>query len=259
MKRNLLLLVAIMFVLSSTLSAQTVIRPFNGTNLDGWRFAHPNRGNHWEVGRLQADTTTFTVLPALTGGPGGQFGGGQGAAGGQQRFGMMQNAMINNVGPNWRDQNRGRDIYTEQRFGDITVRLEFNILRGGNSGVYLMGEYEFQIADSFAMQPGRELGPGNMGGIWATSAPLRNAAGVPGTWQTVEIEFVAPRFNDAGEKISNARVVRAVLNGVLVQENVEIRGPTGGGLTGREAATGPLMLQGDHGPVAFRNIEIIVP
>jgi hypothetical protein len=266
--RGLLLLVALMFVLSSTLSAQTVVRPFNGTNLDGWNFAHPNRVNNWEVGRLQADATTFTVLPALTGGPGGggggQFGGGQGqaprpVAAGQMRGGGMQNAMINNVGPNWRAEYRGRDIYTEQRFGDKTVRLEILVLRGGNSGVYLMGEYEFQIADSFAMRLDRTPGPGDMGGIWATAPPLRNAAAPPGTWQTVEIEFVAPRFNEAGEKTSNARIVRAVLNGVLVQENVEIEGPTGGGVTNREAATGPLMIQGDHGPVAVRNIEIIIP
>ena len=258
MKRNLVLVTAMMVVLSCTLSAQTVIRPFNGTNLDGWNFAHPNRVNNWEVGRLIADATTFTVTPVPPGPPGsGQQAPRPGAT--SQMRGGMQPAMINNVGPNWQAENRGRDIYTEQRFGDKTVRLEILVLRRGNSGVYLMGEYEFQIADNFAMPLNWAPSPGAMGGIWATAAPLRNASAPPGTWQTVEIEFVAPRFNDAGEKISNARIVRGVLNGVLVQENVEVQGPTGGGVTNRESATGPLMIQGDHGPVAVRNIEIIVP
>jgi hypothetical protein len=171
--------------------------------------------------------------------------------------------MINAVGPDWRNATprRGVDIYTQERFGDVTVRLEFLILRRGNSGVYMMGEYELQIADSFALATTdeRPLRPGDMGGIWATSAPMRNAAGAPGTWQSLEIEFVAPRFDAEGNKTANAIFKRVVLNGILIQENVEVQGPTGGGLRNREAATGPIMFQGDHGPVAFRNIEVIVP
>jgi hypothetical protein len=154
---------------------------------------------------------------------------------------------------------RGVDIYTTEKFGDCTVKVEFLILRGGNSGVYLMGEYEVQISDIFGRPATRQLGQGDMGAIYSAAAPTRNAASMPGTWQSFEIEFVAPRFDAAGNKTSNALFKRVVLNGILVQENVEVQGSTGGGLTGREHATGPLMFQGDHGPVAFRNVEIILP
>ena len=248
MRRNLLLPVAVMFVLSSALSAQTVIRPFNGTNLDGWRINQlQNRESHWQVGRLVANATTFEIAPVPAGGQRQNFVPNTPA----QPRGGMQPAMINMAG-------RGVCIYTEQRFADLTVKLEFNIPSGSNSGVYLMGEYEVQIFDSFARPLDYTLNTGSMGGIYNVAAPLRNASGVPGTWQTMEIEFVAPRFDAEGNKTSNAIAKRVVLNGVLIHENVEIPGPTGGGLTDREAPTGPLRFQGTHGRVAFRNIEIIV-
>ena len=256
MKRTLLFLTAIVFAVSSVAQAAepTVVRPFNGTNLDGWKFKTGDRENSWTVGRLRADATTFELLP-MPAGPGPQAR----PAGNQigQRF--QQAAFVNMVGSDWRTAGRGVDIYTDATFGDCTIKLEFLITRGSNSGVYLMGEYEVQISDSFAKAPDAPLRQGDMGAIYSAAAPSRNAAGVPGTWQTYEIEFVAPRFDAAGNKTANALFKRVVLNGVLIQENVEVGGPTGGGLTMREAATGPLMLQGDHGPVAFRNIEIIIP
>ena len=158
-----------------------------------------------------------------------------------------------------KDPRKGVNIYTEEKFGDCTVKLEFLIPRGSNSGVYLMGEYEVQINDCFARPSGYQLGQGNMGGIWATSPPKVNASGQPGMWQTYEIEFVAPKFDANGNKTANALFKKVTLNGYVVQENVEAPAPTGGGITGVEAPTGPLMFQGDHGPVAIRNIEIIVP
>ena len=255
MRRNFLLLTVMIFALSPMLSAQTptVKSLFNGTNLDGWNFKAGNRQNDWTVGRLASSTveeaaTTMEALPLRGGGAGaGMMGAG------------ARGVMINAVGPDWRDAGRGVDIYTQERFGDVTVKLEFLILRRGNSGVYMMGEYELQIADSFGRTGNRPIGPGDMGGIWATAAPRVNAAGAPGTWQSLEIEFAAPRFDAAGNKTANAVFKRVVLNGILVQENVEVQGSTGGGLTGREHATGPIMFQGDHGPVAFRNIEVIIP
>jgi len=263
MKRNFLLLAVMMFALSPVLSAQepTVRSLFNGTNLDGWNFKAGDRVNTWTVGRLASNTveeaaTTMEPLP-LRGGPGaGTRGGGAGAPAGAGLG--ASGVMINATGNDWRDARRGVDIYTTERFGDVTVRLEFLVLRRGNSGVYMMGEYELQIADSFG-RPSDRMGPGDMGGIWATAAPRVNAAGAPGTWQSLEIEFVAPRFDAEGNKTANAIFKRVVLNGILIQENVEVQGSTGGGLTGREHATGPIMFQGDHGPVAFRNIEVIVP
>ena len=252
MKRNLLLLTVMMFALSSVLSAQTTKTPFNGTNFDGWKFKQSSWENCWKIGRVDATATTLDIVelefrretPAQP----------------QRIQGARFPAFANVVGTQWNQPPRkGVDIYTEEKFGDCTIKLEFLITRGSNSGVYLMGEYEVQISDSFAKAPNAALGQGDMGAIYSAAAPSRNAAGVPGTWQTFEIEFVAPKFDAEGNKTANAVFKRVVLNGVLVQENVEVKGPTGGGLTMKEAATGPLMLQGDHGPVAFRNIEIIVP
>ena len=245
----------------SSAQGQTTKTLFNGTNFDGWQFKAGNRQNVWTVGRLSLNAalphaaTTMEALPAREGAPPAAREGAPSAF--RSAFG---NVMINNVGADWRNATppKGVDIYTTEKFGDCTVKVEFLVLKGGNSGVYLMGEYEVQIADTFA-KPSDRLGQGDVGAIYSAAAPSRNAAGVPGTWQSFEIEFVAPKFDAAGNKTANGIFKRIVLNGVLVQENVEVQGPTGGGLTMKEAATGPLMFQGDHGPVAFRNVEITVP
>jgi hypothetical protein len=238
MKRSLLLLVALIFVLSSVPAlAQTVKKPFNGTDLSGWK-TNGGQENVWKAGGLKADAKTFELAPLKEG---------------------EVPCLSNFVDVSWNKQPRkGVDIYTEQKFGDCTIKLEFLIPKGSNSGVYLMGEYEVQVADSFG-RPDDKLGQGDMGAIYSAAAPSLNACGEPGTWQTYEIEFVAPKFDADGKKTANALFKKVVLNGKVVQENVEAKGPTGGGVRMKEAATGPLMLQGNHGPVAFRNIEIIVP
>ncbi len=147
------------------------------------------------------------------------------------------------------------DIYTVLKFGDCTIDLEFMIPKGSNSGVYVMSEYEIQILDSFGK---KEPGTGDLGAIYGVSAPKTNAAKAPGQWQTMSIDFKAPRFED-GKKTADALFVKITLNGQTIQENVELKGPTPGGLTGKESPEGPLMFQGDHGPVAFRNIKITLP
>src|SRR5262249_23005472 len=146
----------------------------------------------------------------------------------------------------------GVDLYTEEKFGDCVVELEVMIPQGSNSGVYLMGEYEVQVLDSYGKKP---LTSGDMGGIYGTAAPLLNAAKKPGEWQKFVLEFRAPRFK-GGKKVANATFVKVLLNGKLLHEDVEVKKPTPGGLTGKEGPTGPLLLQGDHGPVAFRNILV---
>jgi hypothetical protein len=98
----------------------------------------------------------------------------------------------------------------------------------------------------------RWIGEQGVGG----SAPLVNAARRPGEWQSYQVWFRAPRFDAAGKKIEPARFVRVLFNGLLVQKEVEIEGPTRAHLEVPEAAQNPLMLQGDHGPVAFRNIHV---
>jgi hypothetical protein len=165
--------------------------------------------------------------------------------------------LVNNVPGKW-DNLRSRpcvDIYTKENFGDCTVKIEIFLTKGSNSGIYLHGEYEVQVADSFG-KPDNKLGQGDMGAIYSAAAPKTNATTESGTWQKYEIEFVAPKFDANGKKTKNALFKKVTLNGKVVQENVEVKAPTGGGIKMKEAATGPLMLQGNHGPVAFRNIEI---
>jgi hypothetical protein len=271
MKRNLLLLIVLVFVLGSVPAvAQTVKRPFNGTDLTGWKF-NGGQENCWKVGLVRPIATTATTLEIATPGQGqGQRQGGQGQGprqgqgqGPRQGQGQAQGprtCMVNTTPGNWTQEPRkGVDVYTEEKFGDCTVKVDVLIPRNSNSGVYLMGEYEVQVNDSFAKPSGYQLTQGDMGAIYSSAAPKINATGQPGTWQTYEIEFVAPKFDAAGKKTANAVFKKITLNGYVVQENVEVQGPTGGGITGVEAATGPLMFQGNHGPVAFRNIQIIVP
>jgi len=152
------------------------------------------------------------------------------------------------------------DLLTDERFGDSELYLEFIIPRGSNSGVYLHGLYEVQIFDSYGY-----AGPlmvGDCGGIYALpdgsggSPPLLNAARPAGEWQSLHIWFRAPRFDAAGKKTANARMLRVLLNDTLVQREFELTGPTGSHTGGAEAPVNPIMLQGDHGPVAFRNIFI---
>ena len=161
---------------------------------------------------------------------------------------------------------RARDLVTRQKFTDVEVHVEFCIAKGSNSGVKLMGLYEIQILDSHGK---KKLSGDSCGGIYPRAedrpryrhidegvAPLTNAALPAGKWQTLAITFQAPRFK-AGKKVANARFVKVVLNGQLVQDNVEVKYPTGAAWRLRkEIPQGPLLLQGDHGPVAFRNVRL---
>ncbi|HEX2534865.1 MAG TPA: family 16 glycoside hydrolase [Chitinophagaceae bacterium] len=163
--------------------------------------------------------------------------------------------------------NHGQDLLTVLQHGDADIELEYMMAKGSNSGIYLQGRYELQLMDGWG-QAGQPK-PGDNGGIyqrWDESrgkgnegfegtAPRQNVSKAPGTWQKLRISFQAPRFNAAGQKTENARILRVDLNGVTIHENVELTGPTRGSL-GAEVAEGPLRIQGDHGAVAFRNINI---
>ena len=155
----------------------------------------------------------------------------------------------------YRAAGHGTDVYTEKSWGDCQVHAEFMIPDGSNSGVYLMGQYEVQIISTFG-KPDDKLGPGDCGGVYHTHAPLTNALKPYGQWNTYDITFRAPRFDAAGKKIENARFIEVLFNGKKIHENVEPKGPTGGQLPGGEKPTGPLLLQGDHGICAFRNLRI---
>lgn len=161
---------------------------------------------------------------------------------------------------------KGKTVHllTAAEYGDARVELEFMVPQGSNSGVYLMGRYEIQILDSWGKT---ELKYSDCGGIYqrhdeATNsgfeghAPRVNASKEPGTWQRLEIDFRAPRFDADGKKVDDARFVKVTLNGVTIHEDVPVTGPTRSGAYKDEQPLGPLMFQGNHGPVAFRNVVI---
>jgi Domain of Unknown Function (DUF1080) len=158
---------------------------------------------------------------------------------------------------------RTTQLVTDDKFGDVELYLEFMLAKGSNSGVYLQSLYEVQIFDSWdSTEPMSTSDCGAIYHRWIDnqgvggSAPSRNACRRPGEWQSYYIWFRAPRFDASGRKTENARFIRVVQNGLSIQKNVEVDGPTRAAANIPETATNPLMLQGDHGPVAFRNIYI---
>lgn len=197
---------------------------FNGKDLTGWKTKGDPQRSHWTVGTASLDLDDKSKLRANPNG----------------------NELIN-AGAH------GLDLYSDAKFGDAVIELEVMVPRRSNSGIYVMGEYEIQVLDSYGRT---ELGMGDMGAIYGAAVPDRNAAKAPGQWQKFLIEYRAPRFDDAGNKTEHARIIRIVLNGQVIHENVELRKATPGGVSGKEAPTGPLMFQGNHGEVAFRNITI---
>jgi hypothetical protein len=166
---------------------------------------------------------------------------------------------------------RVNNLVSDFKHGDVELYVEFMLSRGSNSGVYLQGRYEVQVFDSYgSWAPMKTSDGGAIYHRWIDekgvggSAPKINASRRPGEWQSYHIWFRAPRFDANGKKIQNAKFIRVLFNGDLVQENVEVEGPTRAHMPIAEGPSNPLMLQGDHGPVAFRNIywrplrEIIV-
>jgi len=159
-----------------------------------------------------------------------------------------------------------RNLVSKQKFGDLEAHIEFLIPKRSNSGVKLEGLYEIQILDSHGVAKPKAT---DCGGIYPRAElkptyhyldegvpPRVNAARPAGEWQTLDVVFQAPRFDTAGNKIANARFVKVVLNGQVIHENVEVKTPTGNAWHDREVATGPLLLQADHGPVAFRKVRV---
>lgn len=162
---------------------------------------------------------------------------------------------------------------TTMQFGDVDLELDYLLPAKSNSGIYLQGRYEIQLFDSWDVRSPRTADNGSIYERWDDKRPdgqqgydghpaRQNASRAPGLWQHLKISFQAPRFSTSAaggvpQKTQNARMVRVELNGVVIHEDVELTGPTRGSLFSDEKPTGPLMLQGDHGAVAFRNIRYI--
>ncbi len=207
----------------------------DGQSLKGWQAQGPSKPHEWHTAkavRLDAnDSRYFEAEPGK---------------------GIFVN------GKTGRTQN----LVSLEKFGDVEVHVEFNLSHKSNSGVFLMGLYEVQVQDDygredivFSMSGGfyaRKINDQWIGG----TPPRMNACKPPGAWQAFDIKFRAPRFDSSGKKIENARFLEVRYNGHLIHENVEMEGPNSAHMPIPEAAKGPLMLQGDHGPVAYRNVRI---
>lgn len=238
MKKNILLIAG--FFVSWGLLAQAQ-EPKSGYTV--WPLADlsafkPTGKANWQIaGNVSADLSQNEVLTGQTG------------------TGVLLNLP---------DKDNRANLLSAQEFGDVEVEFEFMMATHSNSGFYLMGRYEVQLLDSWGVKNPRY---GDCGGIYRRRrlpdgyeyeghAPRFNACKAPGLWQKMFISFQAPRFDATGKKIQNGKFLKVILNGATIQENVEVTGPTGGPISEQESATGPFMIQGDHGAVAFRNFSV---
>ena len=138
-----------------------------------------------------------------------------------------------------RSPKSGSNLVSDATFNDFKLHIEFRYPKGSNSGVYLRGRYEVQIADTRGMEPLSDY----LGGVYGFIAPREMVAKSPGEWQSFDITLIG-------------RYVTVVANGKLIINDQEIPGITGGALDSKEGEPGPLQIQGDHGPVELRNIVI---
>ncbi|MBI2433848.1 MAG: DUF1080 domain-containing protein [Candidatus Hydrogenedentes bacterium] len=238
MRTSLLCLVVLLLEVVRAVAEATAVPSAVSVDLATWREPH---GEWLEAGEATSDPANAKALFATPG------------------DGVLLNGKTG----------RTSDLLSVAEFGDVELHLEFMVPQGSNSGVYFQGRYEIQILDSWGV---KELHHGDCGGIYQRwkldpgisdaergfegKAPRANASKQPGEWQSFDIIFRAPRFDTAGKKTENARFVKVVHNGVIIHENEDVTGPTRAARFEDEQPMGPLMLQGDHGPVAFRNIRI---
>lgn len=212
--------------------AGTMVELFNGNDLSGWK----------------QPTGTWGAVGGVTVDPGNP----KGFVATEGHGVLLNSAAAKTV-----------DAMTVGEFGDAQIHVEFCVPKGSNSGVYVQGRYEVQILDSYgkAVEDAHDCAAiyerwdaaTNKG--FEGTAPRVNAAKPPGEWQSFDITFLAPKFDQDGKKTANAKFVKVLHNGQIVHENVEVTGPTRGGGT-EEKSTGSIRLQGDHGPVAFRNLTL---
>ena len=158
--------------------------------------------------------------------------GGWKAQGGAQNQWVVSNGVL-------RSPHSGANIETTQTFKDFKLHIEFRYPKESNSGVYLRGRHEVQIQDDYGLPPLDD----RFSGIYGFISPSEIAAKRAGEWQSYDITLVG-------------RMVTVVANGRRVICDQEIPGITGGAIDSDEGAPGPLLLQGDHGPIEFRNIVI---
>ncbi len=177
------------------------IKLFDGTSLDGWELTNPGQTNGWSIDD-----------------------------------GVLVNNPVQHEGE--RHISYG-NLRTKALFEDFNLKLDVNVGKGQNSGVYLRGIYEVQVTDSY----GRPLDSHNMGAVYSRITPSVNAEKPAGQWQTMDITLVD-------------RHVTVILNGTTIIDNQPLLGCTGGALWSDEFKPGPIYLQGDHTGIKYRNIVL---
>ena len=136
----------------------------------------------------------------------------------------------------------GVNLITDKKFEDFKLSIEFRYPKGSNSGIYLRGRYEVQVEDNYGLEPESTL----FGGIYGFLKPNQMAAKPAGEWQRYDITLIGRR-------------VSVIANGKKIINDQIIPGITGGALDSKEGLPGPIMLQGDHGIIEYRNIKIQLP
>jgi Domain of Unknown Function (DUF1080) len=222
---------------SGTAKAQGQEHKIDLNTLDAFK---PTASGNWQIaGDVQSDRYKNHDLHALSG------------------KGILVNLMTDKKKDN---------LQTIMEHGDIDLDFDVLMPANSNSGVYFQGRYEIQMLDSWRVKNAKSSDIGGIYQRWDNNkpdgykgyegvAPRINAAKAAGLWQHFSISFQAPRFDASGNKISNAKFLKVLLNGQLLHENEELTGPTRGALFTDEKPVGPLFIQGDHGPVAYKNFE----
>lgn len=204
---------------------------FNGKDLSEWSYrkgdADVSPPPSWQVGTAALDPDDPAKLIAKPGGT----------------------EMVNPA--------TGENILSNTVHGDAIIVVEVLVAKGSNSGIYVQGRYEIQVFDSHGIDPNsQDWTATHMGAIYGRRRGASNPSKPPGEWNKFEINFAAPRFDAKGNKIQNAKLLEVVLNGEIIHQGVEMEEQTFGGPYAKEGPVGALYLQGDHGPVAYRNLEI---
>ena len=174
---------------------------FNGKDLSGWRLTEPDARNGWSV---------------------------------------RDSILINNpVQQEGKPHLRYGNLRTDKEFGDCNLTAEVRVPKNGNSGIYMQGIYEIQVADSY----GKPVDPHNMGAVYSRIKPTLSAEKPAGEWQTLSLTLAE-------------RHMTVVLNGKRIIDNQPVLGCTGGALFSDVTRPGPIYLQGDHAGVEFRNLVL---
>ncbi|TSD66541.1 DUF1080 domain-containing protein [Inquilinus sp. KBS0705] len=138
-----------------------------------------------------------------------------------------------------RSKQSGANLITDKKFNDFKLHVEFRYKKGSNSGVYLRGRYEIQIIDTDVPEPINNV----FSSVYGFVPPNKMMSKNPGEWQSYDITLVG-------------RIITIVANGTRVISEAQIPGLTGGAINSAEGEPGPILIQGDHGPIDYRNIVI---